>query len=335
MSNFVKSENRRQHVVDQLALYAGTKKHLGDSTFIICPFHSEKTPSGRVFHSPTSRNPGYFTCYGCGTKVRWNELAPKLGLRPFSTRPRDEYAAAVSLKLSEDLAEFKPECLEFEPLPRNKIWRTIPTNLLRDLGAKLCRVDHPDYGLLKPKIYLPVLVNGELRGYIKARINKSPDYPAYINASGNWSKTCGLFPFDYAVKLMLSLGSTTIVLVEGPRDALTLLALGIPAVSILGTQSWSDAKSRLLELAGVETVVLMMDGDCAGIKATERLSKLLDLVFTVNIVKLWALKDSPYRQFKDFDEPSKTAKARGVALWDPCSCPRSIHTRIQTLYFST
>lgn len=340
-NDFVSVSNRRQFVEQQLASYAGEKKELSGSALIICPFHSEKTPSGRIFHSPTTKAPGYFICYGCGKRSNWNELAPLIGLQPFTKqRPKEEFANFSLLPSGETIASVKSEVslkqeeIAFSALPANKVWRSIKTNLLISIGAKQCRVNHEEHGWLQKKIYLPVLINKELRGYIKARLTKHADFPSYINASGSWSKTHGLFPYDYAIQMMQELGSTTMVLVEGPRDALMLLQLGIPAMCILGTQSFSATKAKLLELAGVEKVVLFMDGDCAGRAATQMLAPKLRHMFQVRIIKLWALKGSPYLQFGAEEEPSKAAKLAGVQLWDPGSCPTWITDKLKTTFFT-
>jgi len=52
------------------------------------------------------------------------------------------------------------------------------------------------------------------------------------------------------------------------------------------------------------------------------------------VVTLWDMKGSPYRQFKDEDEPSKAAKAAGINLWDPGNCPESVVERVRLTYFS-
>jgi hypothetical protein len=101
---------------------------------------------------------------------------------------------------------------------------------------------------------------------------------------------------------MTSLGKSSVVLVEGPRDALRLLSYGIPCMAILGTHSWSDKKSGLLEAAGVDRIITCFDGDEAGKIATnlivygKTVNKAvrpnftpLENLFTVKAVKLWNL----------------------------------------------
>lgn len=306
--------------------------------FVLCPFHAERTPSARIYVSDTTKSPGYMKCYGCGGKGPWDKVAPLIGLKPYKReKPVEEF---VNLNLLPDEAEqddsddFVNEPMKLTDLPRNKKWRDIKTNLLIALGAKVCRIQSKQYGLLQPRLWLPVYINGELRGYIKARFRKHPDFPSYINAKGPWSKTHGLFPFDYSIELMRELGSRTIVLVEGQRDALRLISMGIPAMCILGTQSWSDTKAKILELAGVTRLILLFDGDCAGIEATKLLKPRVTSMFKVKVLKLWSMIGSPYRQFKDEEFPSKAAKKADVTLWDPGNCPEWIIKKIKRKYFT-
>jgi hypothetical protein len=203
---------------------------------------------------------------------------------------------------------------EHKPLPANKVWRGIKTNLLIEIGCTLVQ----QYG--EKFIYMPVNIKGEERGFIRARLKKVKDKPSYLNKAGKWSEKFGLFPYDYAVNMMRSKTINRLVLVEGPRDALRLLSEGIPAVAILGTQSWSKRKSMLIELSGAKAAVTCFDGDAAGLDATELVNDgLTGLIKTVNFSLTG--KDSPYWSYRKHDEPSKAAKEDGVELWDPGNMP--------------
>ncbi|MCM3373373.1 hypothetical protein M3640_22185, partial [Bacillus velezensis] len=108
---------------------------------------------------------------------------------------------------------------------------------------------------------------------------------------------------------------------------------GIPALCIFGTQSFSREKARHLSLGGVKRAILMMDGDCAGIKATEVIRPVLQQEVDVRVLTLWKVKGSPWLQFADHEEPSKAAKRAGVTLFDPGNCPEWILERVKTKYF--
>jgi hypothetical protein len=303
---------RLEHVIAELASYSGAKKTVGESTFVACPYHSERTPSFRIFHSASSNSPGFGKCYGCGVSAKFDELAPKLGLKPYAySKPTQQYARPV-VKPVEDVVP--TESFDFRPLPPNKVWREISTNLLIDIGC----MKISQYG--SPFIWMPVMVKGEERGYIRARLRKAKDKPSYLNKAGKWSERNGLFPYDYSVQLMKDKGYKSIVIVEGPRDALRLLSYGIPAIALLGTQSWSKRKAHLLELSGASTIVLCFDGDCAGKGAEEKVIPDLKNLLNIEIFNLRG-KDSPYWAFRKEEEPSKCAKKKKVELWDPGCMP--------------
>lgn len=334
---------RAEFVRSQMDRYSGKKKEQGDRVFVCCPFHSENTPSGAL--RTAGEYAGFFHCFGCGKKAKWDELAPKLGLEPFHRGPpREEQSMDLFMERAlAQLSEDKPygnDKFKFWPLPKGKRWRGIPTDLLIELGGRMClkwSAEFKRWGSTK-HIYMPVMINGEQRGYFRARLKKDPEYPSYVAASAStkpaWSVTHGLWPYDYAVSMMNDLGLTSMTLVEGQRDALRLLLNGIPAVCIMGTQSWSDNKSKLLELAGVRTIVLMMDGDPAGIDATERLEDEVRPLFEVKTVRLWAIKGSPYLKVRKAASIKDELKRLGLELWDPGACPQWIIDTIKRKYFT-
>lgn len=332
--------NRAEFIRAQLAVFSGVKREQGDRFFILCPFHAERTPSGKI-----DRKTGHFWCFGCGAQAKWDEIAPKIGLQPFAhTKPKEEKTMDLFMEramaaLTEE-GGYEKGRFKFWPLPEGKKWRTIPTNTLIKLGGRLCvkwSDDYQKWGRTK-FIYLPVKIRGEKHGYFLARLKKHPDYPSYMQAKSvgdsHWVLSHGLWPFDMAIRLMKKLNSSTIVLVEGQRDALRLILAGIPAICIFGTQSWSDSKAKLLNIAGVDTVVMLMDGDCAGIEATRKITPRARKFMSVRVLKLWRMEGSPWLKFEKYDEPSKVAKKRGVSLWDPGNMPDQIVDKIRRKYFS-
>jgi DNA primase len=305
-----------RHVVSELDKYSGQIKRGETSSFILCPFHSERTGSFRIFHSPSSRSPGFGKCYGCGKTAKWDELAPVIGLKPIKwSKPEEQFAHRVSRQ--EQQKEERERKMLLSDLPADKYWRSISTNLLIAIGARKGRFYYPDADVFgKSWVYLPVLVNSELKGYTRAALKKLKDKPSYINSSGGWTKDYGLFPYDYVAALR----PRYVILVEGQRDTLRLLQAKMPALAIMGTQSWSERKSRLIEMLGVELAILMTDGDDAGLAAIDLIKPQLSKLVNTKIFNL-AGKDSPYWRFRKEDSPSKAAKAAGVELWDPQNMP--------------
>lgn len=309
--DFTSVQDRLEFVRNQCRTLPGAR-YREDYTMIRCPFHADKNPSGRINHSIYSKSPGFFKCYGCGATASWNELAPLIGCTPFETKPAVRYAQPIHV----DETVEESEKLRLKPLPRGKKWRGISTNLLSDIGCELCRVVY-DNSLSRPFLYMPVRVGNELKGYTKARLKKEEGKTSYINKKGSWVKHYGLFPFDYSISILTA--THTVVLVEGQRDALRLIQNGIPAMCIMGTQNWSDEKSQLLELYGVERAVIFMDGDEAGIAGAKKVYSSLKQFMPCKVIKLWKIRGSPYLE----------GKTEG--LWDPFNCPQWIIDRIKKL----
>lgn len=342
MTEIVDQLRKRDFIADQISRYAGEKKHSTNRVVIQCPFHADKTPSGAIWMG-NDRFVGNFKCWGCGKHASWDDLAPRIGLLPFRRgKPQEEETIDLGLERMmaalQRTARYRDDEFRFSELPKNKFWRGIPTNLLINIGGKLSqRYNEGGYWENEQFIYFPVKINEEQHGFFRARLKKHPDLPSYILAAADgsrWSSTHGLWPHGTAIKLMDQLDSRAIVLVEGQRDALRLINNGIPAMCIFGTQSWTPEKARLLEMSGVEHVILMMDGDCAGKAATTKIVPTLDgIVDMVTPLKLWNVEGSPYKLFAHLPEPSKAAKQAGYELWDPGNVPQSIIDRVKRNFF--
>jgi 5S rRNA maturation endonuclease (ribonuclease M5) len=294
ISHLIDPVARAEHVKAELNSLPGKKRTGSRFTMIQCPFHSDDTPSGQLKHDVNKpASVGFFACRGCGESISWNIFAERLGLQPFqrSDSPdvpevNQDYLKQALLGEEEDdegmkyaeytLSRLNQEAADKMGLP-DLYWRTFSFQFLTSIGARMFTSrgfieDTGEFGEVN-YIFLPIYVSGTLRGYIRARPfkPKDPSVPTYMNARGGWSRTYGLFPYDASVELMNANGLKTMVLVEGPRDALRLLSVGIPALAILGTHSWTPNKVRLLEKTGADRIVLCMDADRAGRQATKLL----------------------------------------------------------------
>lgn len=337
-------QEKLQFVRQQMARYSGVKKETGPRMMILCPFHSENTPSAFVTVGDGKYSPGSFYCFACEKGHTWDKVAPLLGLEPF-TRQAPSVRMAQDLQIDKGMNllmssdKFVRDEFKFSPLPAGKKWRGISTDLLIKLGGRLARKWLEDYHCYGKKfIHFPVQIGDQQVGYFLARLKKEEDKPSYLlakSAASTWSKTHGLWPLNYSIQLMEELGSTSIVLVEGQRDALRLLSDRIPAVCIFGTQSWSVDKIKILEARGVDRCITFMDGDCAGLAATDRITESFERsqLMQYRALRLWEMKGSPWLKFKDQPSPSKAAKAAGVALWDPGNCPQRIIDRLKSKFF--
>ena len=108
-------------------------------------------------------------------------------------------------------------------------------------------------------------VHGHPIGYLARRLN-----PATIKSCGKYQfpphfpKTTTLYNYHRVARPL----PDTIVVTECPWGVMRLHQLNIPAVALLGIQL-SDSQYRLFE--HLKDIVLMLDGDDAGMKATHRI----------------------------------------------------------------
>ena len=309
------SERIRQLIRDELQKVKGSKSIGREKAMIQCPFHKDNTPSCSINIDPQVKAPlGWTRCFGCKTSISWNDLAAKLGLRQINGQQSEKKEADDydDPKVFEDellggdklvSEDTWPELSKFEFFDfQHESWRDVPTAFLTKLGCKFLYDDNSGsrteegeweaYGEFF--VWMPVYVFGRLEGYIKARMEKEEGKTSYVNARGKWSASKGLLFFDPAVKLMQQRGLTTMILSEGPRDSIRSLMNRIPAVSVIGARNWGDEKRFLLEQAGVENIIIFMDGDQAGKDATELIYENTKDYFNVKFLNLWKYK-------KDYD----------------------------------
>lgn len=330
-------ESIYQMLLHEISLIPGRKTIQRERAMIQCPFHNDDTPSGSINLDTMERHAplGYFSCFGCKKKAKWNDLAQVFGLKTIG-RPKtltsEHFAAPDAYKedlLADDVDHDEGETndvkrfpdladLEFEDEFPFDEWRDVPVSILKKVGAKFAR--HVEYET--HYVWIPVMVQGRLEGYTNAKLQKPTNgKPSYLNAPGRWSNKYGLLYYDYAVKLMKKKGLRTIVLVEGQRDGLRLLLQGIPAMAVIGALNWSARKRSLLEDLGLERVIIAFDGDDAGLKATKVVYKDVRKFFDVKYLALWKYR-TPVLDKKG----RQKRKDNGKLLWenemDPFNCPQ-------------
>jgi 5S rRNA maturation endonuclease (ribonuclease M5) len=335
------NEKMREHIISELQSLNQKKRINRDGANVLCPFHNDSNPSGSINLDVTAKKAplGWFRCWSCQTSKPWNDYAQAVGLKGWKAGPKkssDDYLdpkkyAAELLQDDEDEVSIQKELEQLEFFDfQTDVWREIPTSVLEKLGCKFAYYDYTgDF-----YVWMPVKVFGELRGFVKAEMEKpTDDRPSYVNSKGGWSNQYGLLFFDYAIRMMKKKGLKTIVLCEGPRDVIRLLRAGIPAMAVLGAINWSEDKRFLLEKAGsVENLILMMDGDDAGIKATKRIFKDVKTHFNTKYVKLW--KHRVPRLNKKGEQMYKENKnGTKRLLWDneldPFTAPKEIINKVK------
>lgn len=257
---------------------------MSDSIWFCCPFHGESTASCKVNTVSDSKSVfGWYYCFGCRATGPWNKLALKMGLQKFD--PSDVNAIdGFTPKLGSKFNKIKNSLLgsnqsdedwaQFDELiERNRLfdisidWREIKKDTLVKMGCRrLIDKRNGDSYLI-----IPVSVNGVVQGLVRARWIPEEGKLNYINSSvgvtSRWASRGGLLGFDYAISLPAFKKYRIIFIVEGPRDAMRLLELGIPAVSIIGSKNWSKAKKELLLTCEPDLVCSLFDNDDAGRQA--------------------------------------------------------------------
>lgn len=259
---------------DQLQRFGGRQKQAGEYRMVVCPFHVDGTPSCGVYlrkDHPT-KTLGYFNCLGCGAHGNWNTFAEKTGLEQvkawngkektveYSTA-RDEEALLGDSGITMSAVYKAMRCPEAQPWPTAMDWRGVNGNLIAAVGGKAINDERND-GIA---VLFPVKIGRKIRGAVKAMFQKkTPTQLGYITMEGEWVKQFGLFPYSYAAKLIRRNDYKFVILVEGPRDALRLLAMGLPAISVLGANTIGKTKMLYITNLGVDQIYAMPDNDRGG-----------------------------------------------------------------------
>lgn len=262
-----------------------TIKRSATYVMIPCPFHNETKPSLLVNLTEGTFPAGFFKCYGCGVSGPFQKLLKQLGInKPLSSLERTRFDSTPVIRVKE-----KPE--EF-PINENSFYRELPGSLLSKLKCKIVFMQ----GLY---IKIPINMYGRTVSYVCMNADVNSDLTKYIVETEFKTNDCILL-FDESRKLAKETG-LPVVLVEGPRDALALYSLGIPAVAMLGVSSYSNTMLRNY-LTISNKVVLFLDGDSAGREAVKKLlSRLVTMTFKPIFLINTIYKDPFKMIYKDND----------------------------------
>jgi DNA primase len=188
----------------------------------------------------------------------------------------------------------------------SKKWRGFDGKLLHEIGGQFVIDRRTD----EPHLMCVVKIHNKIVGGLKAILEKKyKKQIAYITSPGTWVKDKGIFPFDHVKKMVKLKGFRFIILVEGPRDALRLIAEGLPAVAILGANNISKKKlNTILSIGNIQQIITMPDNDAGGTLMHKLIkSELLEL----------GIKPQRFNLTKDKDKKGELIKM------DPCSAPLS------------
>jgi DNA primase len=308
MSNsFFDSIRQRVDIVSTIQRFVQIKRK-GRDYIGLCPFHGEKTPSFTV-----NVQKGFYHCFGCaahGDVIQFTaalsglsyksaamQLAKEHGVPIPSFNQEKENEVSLLYRVNEAANSFFTAQLSKEALEYLKS-RQISQNLIDafsigyapggallrssleksgislDLMEKAGLVASGDkvYEVLRRRVTFPIkTAQGEILGFGGRTIDSSN--PKYLNTpeTSIFKKSKVFFGEDLAMSASYKLKQ--IVLAEGYFDVIALHSAGIQqAVGTLGTA----ITKQHLEKAWrhVDEIVLCLDGDAAGVKATFRAAEL-------------------------------------------------------------
>jgi DNA primase len=296
-------------------------KKVGKNFMGLCPFHEDHNPSLSV-----DREKGLYNCFGCGESGDVFDLVEKMkGLNFVEAKDYLKgFRGAVSVQVPLGVSKPKAEPKKAEAIDLNQIVEHYHKKLFESSQAL-------DYltkrGLTKPDLYkafqigfadgslLPMLSEGQKEALKETGILNDKGREHFFN--------CITFPiFDDTGAVVgfygrdISEGSTfkhrylkgqhksvfnrkaskvydEIILTECIIDALSLIELGIENVqSIYGTKGFTDEHLKILKDDRVKTIVLALDNDEAGQKASEAIKeRLIDEGFKIKIISPFSGKD--------------------------------------------
>lgn len=270
----------------------------GNETHPSCRINIVQTVSeNRIYH------PGSAKCFSCGVYYKnWKTLTNTIN-RP-DLANFDDQASQADAEQIRSFFDKKTEGIfvgddetqstlllqdlqNAIPWEKQDIWRGISGRLMHKLGAKM----YFDSSAEDTMAYLPCAINKREVGGIRAKLEKQGKLN-YFNTPGNWTKNIGLFPYDLVHKALTKKNIQTMVLMEGPRDAMNSIQMGIPALAILGSNNWSEVKADLVTSLPINRVITCFDPDEAGDKAKKLVySTLKDVIEVKNFdLKVWHRK---------------------------------------------
>lgn len=239
-----------------------TYREKGKDILISClnPEHEDENPSLRI-----DRETGIFGCFGCGYSGDIFKFFNRSGPRLTQSMSRVLNAIREATAMSVEHLGF-PSDATFNV----SSFRGLPVEMLKEYKAFISAENG-----MEDRLILPIMDSG---GGIKAYLGRHK----HSNASPKYL----VFPKEAKLPLypninMLKGVTDTIIIVEGLFDALHLINNGIPNVTCaFGTKMLNQDTAEMLlnpfMCAGVERVILLMDGDSAGVSASNKISKAIE-----------------------------------------------------------
>ena len=219
-----------------------------------------------------------FHCWSCGFSGGKNKFLNSIGI---TTKIQLDTKQPYKIqKVKRKIQKLIEKDTINMPEPRRAAigaYKNISAKVLKEFDAFFTE----QYGL-KDYLCVPIYQFNKLR-FIEGRYRfTGTDKPKYMRRPAGATVLNLLFPID---KLH---PSVEIIIVEGLFDMMNLWQHGYHnVVCTFGTQNFGEKKIELLDKLGITSVKVMMDGDSAGLVASQKITRLLDKYdFQTTTIKL-------------------------------------------------
>lgn len=232
-------------------------------------------------------------CFVCQQTMSWMKLGPLLGAQKFGKSgliaegAEDfDFAAAIRARMARTaLSDEESHEVPKGMVPWQGSWRGLSHEFLQTVNAQrwyqtITLRDGRSFDT--ERIWFPCVQAGEYVGYAARRLDKREELPWY---NAPWMKSAEvLYPFDR----VRAMGGDAVVIVEGPFDALNLIAHGVPAMATLGAGNFGQ-KEALLVAAGYKRAFVLFDNDATGYDKGPKVAQQIARVIPTQI--MWPPKD--------------------------------------------
>lgn len=301
----------RVHLAELLQHHGVEIRKIGRGVKALCPFHDEKTPSLSI-----DVRKGLYHCFGCGksgdhltflqehAKFSFADAVAELSRHacvstPEPAPPDPDAKKPFPYELMERVVEIWHQafCEQPEALAYLEGRGIYDKGLLRDLrvgycdGEKLLAISNAQERQLLQRV--GILNEGGKELFARCVVFALRDrhnrvtgfYGRSVSHNAKVQHRCAGNGIFHPQALQ---GASSVILVEGVLDALSVIQSGFSNVVALGgVQGFSASLLEQLQQAKVQEIVLCLDGDEAGEQASEILKeRLLAEKFAVRCVPL-------------------------------------------------
>lgn len=241
------------------------KREIGSRLFISCPFHNDKTPSMLVSDS-------HVYCFSCQVRMWADEFYQKMeGI---------DSRVSITVKKTPQRSVKMPVITDsyIEVINKTLISNRKALEYLNNRGISLNTIKQRKIGYAKPLIPRAKFPRFAFPTYdinhnlVNISYRVDPKYSHY--KEGLESQKYVLLPGSsssiYGIEYLDKYDS--FIYTGGQIDCLTLFQMGIPALGALGEASFKEEWVGYFE---DKTLYLLLDNDEAGIRATERIVRMM------------------------------------------------------------